>query len=355
MKDYWNQKRIRIGHWEYWNSSIIYFPIFPYLLFLMLKTRDLFFFISANPGIENGGFTLESKWKIQDQMSHKYFPKTILISRSNDLEQVKNQIHSFQFPLYLKPDIGGKGRGVVQIHSLEELSWYHENCPLDYLVQEKINYPKEIGVFYIKKPQEKSGYISGIVAKEYIQLIGDGIKTMEELLRENPRYFLQLARLKKENAGKLQTILKKGQVEIISEIGNHAQGSAFTDCSERINLKLTHLINELANELEGFYFGRFDIRFNSWEELERGENFAIIEVNGSGSEPTHIYDATHSLFFAWSEIMRHWKAMSVISHSVNKEQRSKISFVEGIKLLRNHTKVMKKLNHFSDAIQLGNV
>jgi hypothetical protein len=355
MKDYWNQKMIRMSHWEYWNSSIIYFPIFPYLLFLMVKTRDLFFFISANPGIENGGFTLESKWKIQDQMRHKYFPKTTLISRSNTLEQVKEQIHLFQFPLYLKPDIGGKGRGVVQIHSLEELNWYHKHCPLDYLVQEKINYPKEIGVFYIKKPEEKSGYISGIVAKEYIQLIGDGTKTMEELLRQNPRYFLQLTRLKKENAEKLQTILKEGQVETISEIGNHAQGSEFTDCSERINARLTSLINELANELEGFYFGRLDIRFNSWEELERGENFAIIEVNGSGSEPTHIYDSSHSLFFAWSEIMRHWKAMSVISYSVNQEKKSKISLIEGIKLLRNHSKTMKQLDRFSNSIQFEKV
>lgn len=355
MKDYWNQKMIRMSHWEYWNSSIIYFPILPYLLFLMLKTRDLFFFISANPGIENGGFTLESKWKIQDQMSHKYFPKTALISISTDLEQVREQVRFFQFPLYLKPDIGGKGRGVVQIYSPEELSWYHQHCPLDYLVQEKINYPKEIGVFFIKKPQEKSGYISGIVAKKYIHLIGDGIQTIEELLRENPRYFLQLTRLKKENAGKLQTILKKGKVEIISEIGNHAQGSEFSDCSKRINTKLTGLINELASELEGFYFGRFDIRFNSWEELERGENFAIIEVNGSGSEPTHIYDSSHSLFFAWSEIMRHWKEMSVISQSVNKEKRSKISVAEGIKLLRNHSKTMKQLDRFSNSIQFENV
>nr|WP_294858464.1 D-alanine--D-alanine ligase [uncultured Fluviicola sp.] len=355
MKDYWNRKIIRLSHWEYWNSSVIYLPIFPYLLFLMLKTRDLFFFISANPGIENGGFTLESKWKVQDQMKHKYFPKTALISKSIDLEQLTQKVRFFQFPLYLKPDIGGKGRGVVQVHSLKELNWYHENCPLDYLVQEKISYPKEIGVFFIKKPHENQGYISGIVAKKYIRIIGDGIQTIEKLLRENPRYFLQLSRLKKENAGKLQKILKKGEIEIISEIGNHAQGSEFTDCSKRINPHLNRLINKLADELEGFYFGRFDIRFNSWEELERGENFAIIEVNGSGSEPTHIYDSSHSLFFAWSEIMRHWKAMSIISQSVNQQKRGKISFIEGVKLLRNHTKTMKQLDHFSNAIQLEKV
>lgn len=350
MNDYWKQKRIVWSHWEYWNSSIIYFPLIPYLLFLMLKTKDLFFFIAANPGIENGGFTLESKWKIQDQMNHKHFPKTVLVSKSNELDCVKEQIRTFKFPLYLKPDIGGKGRGVIQIESLSELDRYHAQCPLDYLIQEKIHYPLEIGVFFIKVPNESRGYISGIVAKEYIQLIGDGVRTNEELIREQPRYFLQLKKLKKEYPEKLQKVLEKGQVEVISEIGNHAQGSAFKDYSNRINPDLTNLFNELANGMNGFYFGRFDVRFNSWEELEQGEKFSIVEVNGSGSEPTHIYDSTHSLFFAWTEITKHWKAMSQISGLINEQKKNKISFLEGIKLLRSHTKVTKQLKHFSNSL-----
>lgn len=353
MKDYWRRKFIRFGHWEYWNSGIVYFPLFPYLLYLMVRSRDFFFFISTNPGIENGGFTLESKWRIQDKMGHKNFPKTALISKSMPIQQVEQQLSSFQFPLYLKPDIGGKGRGVVQIQSIDAIHWYHANCPLNYLVQEKISYSNEIGVFFIKQPGQKLGYISGIVAKEYIQLTGDGKRSIEELLRANPRYFLQLERLKKENPEKLKFVPAEEQVETISEIGNHAQGSAFKDCSERINPELTALMNELANDIKGFNFGRFDIRFNSWEELEQGKNFAIIEINGSGSEPTHIYDSGHSIFFAWAEIIRHWKAMNEISRQENSKHRLKISFSEGVQLLRKHLKVMKQLDHFSNSIQLS--
>ena len=353
MKDYWRKKMIKWGHWEYWNSSIIYVPISPYLLYLMIKSRDLFFFISANPGIENGGFTLESKWKIQDQMQHKNFPKTALISKSDTIREVESQLDGFNFPLYLKPDIGGKGRGVVQIASIKSIRWYHQHCPMNYLVQEKISYSNEIGVFFIKPPHQQEGYISGIVAKDYIQLIGNGKQTIEELLRANPRYFLQLDRLKTENPERLNIILNKGYTEIICEIGNHAQGSAFKDCSERISPQLTLLMKELANDLDGFNFGRFDIRFNSWEELEKGENFAIIEVNGSGSEPTHIYDSNHSIFFAWSEIIRHWKAMHTISKAENEKKNRRISIFKGASLLRNHIKVMKKLDKFSNSIQIN--
>ncbi|MFR1446007.1 hypothetical protein ACLUYJ_20825, partial [Acinetobacter baumannii] len=65
--------------------------------------------------------------------------------------------------------------------------------------------------------------------------------------------------------------------------------------------------------IEGFYFGRLDIRFNSFEELAEDKNWSIIELNGAGSEPTHMYDPKHSLFFAWKEIIRHWKILYKVS------------------------------------------
>jgi hypothetical protein len=36
------------------------------------------------------------------------------------------------------------------------------------------------------------------------------------------------------------------------------------------------------------------------------QEFSLIEVNGAGSEPTHMYDPRHSLLNAWKEIVKHW-------------------------------------------------
>jgi hypothetical protein len=36
-------------------------------------------------------------------------------------------------------------------------------------------------------------------------------------------------------------------------------------------------------------------------------------VNGSGSETTHIYDPNHTIFYAWKEIIQHWKYLYEIS------------------------------------------
>ena len=53
--------------------------------------------------------------------------------------------------------------------------------------------------------------------------------------------------------------------------------------------------------------------YDSWMDLEKGKNFAIVEVNGAASEPTHIYDPKHSIIFGWKELSRHITYMYKIS------------------------------------------
>jgi hypothetical protein len=31
----------------------------------------------------------------------------------------------------------------------------------------------------------------------------------------------------------------------------------------------------------GFFFGRMDVMYNTFEELENGKNFAVVELNGA--------------------------------------------------------------------------
>ena len=48
-------------------------------------------------------------------------------------------------------------------------------------------------------------------------------------------------------------------------------------------------IDEIAQAFDGFYFGRFDVRYADVSELMAGRRFAIVELNGVTSEATHIY------------------------------------------------------------------
>jgi hypothetical protein len=83
----------------------------------------------------------------------------------------------------------------------------------------------------------------------------------------------------------------------------------------------------------------------TWEELKEGKNFGIVELNGAGSEPTHIYDPQHSIFFAWKEIIRHWKILwriSRINHSKGKIPY--MNFSSGMQMFRDNTAYVKMIS-----------
>jgi len=71
-----------------------------------------------------------------------------------------------------------------------------------------------VGIFYVRFPHEKSGRITGIVAKEFLIVEGDGVSTITQLLKMNPRYAMQLNALQKEYGKKLNKIIAKGKNEI---------------------------------------------------------------------------------------------------------------------------------------------
>lgn len=62
-----------------------------------------------------------------------------------------------------------------------------------------------------------------------------------------------------------------------------------------IDEELEDTIYKVYKEIDGFYFGRLDIRYPSWIELKEGV-FSIIEFNGAVSEP-NIFMIPNILFF----------------------------------------------------------
>jgi hypothetical protein len=152
-----------------------------------------------------------------------------------------------------------------------------------------------------------------------------------------------LEALKNLYGEKMLEVLPDGEERILVPYGNHARGAMFIDDSDLIDEKLTDTIDEICKQIPGFYFGRLDIRYNNWEELKQGKNFSIIEVNGAGSEPTHIYDPRHSLFFAWKEIIRHWILLWRISRINHKKGYPYLTLKEGLEMFREDKIVSKKL------------
>lgn len=289
-----------------------------------------------------------SKKSIYDLIPQKYFPKTLLVRSDTNAIQVQNELSStaLRFPLIVKPDIGLRGSGVRKINTFQELVNYGEKANFDYLVQEVIPYPNEIGVFYVRHPKEKTGRITGMVSKEFLSITGNGVDSIENLICDHPRSKIQLKVLQKEWGEKLKKVLKKGEQLNLVPFGNHARGAKFIDGSHLITPQLNQTIEAICSQIPEFYYGRFDIMYTTLEELERGENFLIVELNGAASEPTHIYDPKHSIWFAWKELAKHITYMFEISEANFKRGVPYMRQKEGFAEYRMHLKHNKKIVNF---------
>jgi len=334
---------IRLTQWEYWPFSLFYFPVFFYYFWLSFRKRSLFFFTSANPKIEFGGMFGERKSDIFKLIPKEFIPETYLIARG-DLKDAKAKSEKIGFPLIAKPDIGERGVWVKKIKSDEELAAYAEACPVEFLLQKFIEYPIELGVFYVRYPHKEKGAVTSIVRKNFLKVTGDGMRSINELLRENTRALLT-ADLESEYLKKAGgSIPKRGEEVLIEPIGNHCRGTRFLNDNEQIDEDLNEAIDTLAKQISGFYFGRFDLRCKSYKELKQLRAFKILELNGAGSEPGHIYQPGYSLFRAYRDILWHLNILADISEQNKLSGVPYCTLKKGVKKWRAHQIYNRLLN-----------
>jgi hypothetical protein len=341
---------IRFFNWEYWSFNIVYFPIYPFFVFLCLRARSFFFFSASNPRIKNGGFLGESKHEIFELVPLHFQPGTIFFRLGSDLKTVLKNLNDarLHYPLIGKPDIGGRGRGVKKIENENALVDFISGSTMDFHLQEFIAYENEAGIFYYRMPDEEKGHISGIVKKEFLKVSGDGQRSVRQLLRENDRAILQIPALENTEPDLLNSIPGSGEQITVVPYGNHARGALFLDDSHTITPALVTAIDRICRQIPDFYFGRIDIRYESRELLEQCKAFSILEVNGAGSEPTHIYDPKHSIYFAWKEIIRHLCILYRVSVRNHRRGYAYLSFRSGINMYLKDITDSKKLKLMGD-------
>jgi hypothetical protein len=321
---------IKLRSWEYWPFGIVQLPLFIYWLWLSLKARSLFFFSASNPEIPMGGMIGESKFDVLKLVPEEVKPKGILIKlpvTTSDVLDLLDQ-HQFKLPVVFKPDLGERGWMVKIIRSRADIEQYVKQIRLDFIVQELVDYPLEFGVFYVRYPNEQNGIVNSITMKEFLYVIGDGKSTLEELILSKDRAKLQWEILKVAYAQQLTSVPEKGvRMELVS-IGNHCLGTTFLNGNHLITEKLNSSFDRLSKRVKGFYFGRYDIRCASLEDLENGK-IKVLELNGCGAEPAHIYQPGFSLIEAFGVLFTHWRNLYVISTQNHSRGVPYISFREG--------------------------
>jgi membrane protein DedA with SNARE-associated domain len=306
--------------WEFWPASLFYLPIVVNYIRLAIRHRGLLVPSAANPGILTGGLVSESKADILDDLqrtSPGFTAATWLISPG----PVADRLAQFQqlmsagdlsYPVILKPDVGQRGVGVKIIRSETEAAAYFKGTTAPLVLQRYVVGPFEVGIFYYRFPSEPHGRIFAITEKIFPVVIGDGVRTIEELIWNDPRARFVAARYLQRFTTRRTEVLPAGATLRLVEAGNHAQGCIFKDGLHLRTSELEAEIDRISQRIDGFFIGRYDIRFNSEADLKAGKNFQIIELNGASAEATSIYDSRNSLADAYRTLFRQWELVFAI-------------------------------------------
>lgn len=333
---------IRLGSWEFWPFGIIQFPAIVYWLWLSLRSKSMVFFSASNPGIRMGGMFGESKYAVLKNIPNTIVPKTILIALPTTSREVETRIREecMVLPLIFKPDIGERGLMVRKIESTDDMDDYLHEIKIDFLIQEWIDLPLEFGVFYTRYPGEKKGKVTSVVIKEMLSVTGDGKSTLESLIFDNNRAKLQWSILQRTYHEQLSLVIPAGEKMELVSIGNHALGTKFLNGNHLINDRLNDTFNVISNSIPGFYFGRFDLRCATLNDLYDGA-IRVMELNGCGAVPTHIYDPDFSFWRGMWELIVHWRNIFEIARANKKLGVDYITFKEAWGLYRKFKAVTK--------------
>ena len=341
----------KLLQWEHWPTFMFYIPLAPFYVYATIKAKHLISYLVTNPAIKYSGNGTESKYETIQLIPPQYKPLTILISEGDSFNDALLSIENsnIKFPLITKPDIGFRGYLVKKIDTKSELENYLKKNKIDIIIQEFIDYKNECGIFYHRIPDETEGKITSITLKKFLTVTGNGTSNLSELILADKRAYLYYGLLRNIHKEKMQSVPNKDEVIKLTVIGNHSKGTQFINGNHLNTKDLEQMMDELSKQIDNWYYGRLDIKYNTFEELTAGKNFKILEINGIISEPTHIYDPTNATYFgALKCIRKHWEIVYRIAkknHEISKIPYPKfVPYFKDMMWLRKHSKKLIKLN-----------
>jgi len=308
----------RTSWFEFAPAHLFYAPIALYCGWLSLRHMGLTLPTGSNPSLPYSGLVGESKFEVLNHAwdtAQDWISPYVRILRwggenavARTLEEAEGALSDagITYPFVAKPDIGMRGAGVQLVHSRTELKAYIERFPsgANLLLQALVDMEGEAGVFYVRHPDEDKGRIISLTLKYFPRVTGDGQSTLRQLILADARAG-KLAHLYLDrHRSRLNDVIPEGESIRLAFAGNHCRGTIFRNGNDEITKAMTDRFDAIARSMDGFFVGRFDVRFADFEAFQTGEGFRIIEINGAGGEATHIWDSRTTLRQAYATLMQ---------------------------------------------------
>lgn len=308
-----------LSFFEFWPMWAFYPPVIAYAAWLMLRHRGLLLPTAANPSFPGGGFVGESKAQILSmavQHAPEWVAPFVCIDSPAQADDALATLAAagLALPVVAKPDLGCRGAGVKLVRTKDDLAAYLAAFPrgATLLLQQLVPHEGEAGVFYVREPGQPRGRIVSLTLKYFPHVTGDGRRSLRELIEADPRAGRLRHLYLHRHAARLSSVPRAGEAVRLAFAGSHSRGAIFRDGTPLVTPAMEAAFDAIAKAFPEFHFGRFDIRFPSFAELQQGRGFTIVEVNGAGAESTHIWDRKTPLLKAWRDLMRQYRWLFTI-------------------------------------------
>ncbi len=315
-----------LSFFEFWPMWAFYPPVMAYAGWLMLRHRGVLLPTAANPSFPGGGFFGESKAEILAlavRHARDWVAPFIRIDRppapglapgtpaaaetAAALAALRDA--GIELPVVAKPDLGCRGAGVKLVRTPAQLQAYLQAFPqgASLVLQRLVPFEGEAGIFYCRRPGQAQGRIVSITLKYFPHVVGDGQRTLRELILADPRAGRLSHLYLRRHTERLDTVPAFGEAVRLAFAGSHSRGAIFRNGTHLVTPEMEARFEAIARALPEFHFGRFDVRFERFADVQAGGGFSIVEINGAGAESTHIWDRKTGLLQAWRDLMRQYR------------------------------------------------
>jgi hypothetical protein len=312
-----------LSYFEFWPMWAFYPPIVAYAAWLMLRHRGVLLPTVANPSFPGGGFYGESKADILSlatqhapdwvapfiRRERPHHPSASSAGDECDTALAALARAGLSLPVVAKPDLGCRGAGVKVVRTRTDLQHYIDGFPpgAAFLLQRLVPHEGEAGIFYCRRPGQSRGRIVSITLKYFPHVTGDGRRTLRELILADPRAGRLSHLYLRRHTARLDDVPAADESIRLAFAGSHSRGAIFRNGTHLVTPAMEERFDAIAQAMPEFHFGRFDVRFEDFASVQRGEGFTILEINGAGAESTHIWDRRTGLLRAWRDLMRQYK------------------------------------------------
>ncbi|MFK7865042.1 MAG: hypothetical protein AB8B95_12550 [Pseudohongiellaceae bacterium] len=306
---------------EFWPTWVVYVPVVLQWVLLSIRYRSLSLPLIANPAVPLSGMVGVAKSAVfdgaGDYARQWILPWTLYEVTEEALDiQTGNvnaqfELEGFELPIVGKPNIGCRGAGVKLLKTSDELQAYLSEFPAGGIIQfQKLSeWEAEAGVFYVKHPQQASGRITSLTLKYTPYVVGDGQKTLGDLVSEDPRAGELLHLYEQRHQLDWDRVLSAHEPYRLVFSASHCRGAVFRNAEQLISTELSQSLDRIFADIPNFHYGRLDVKFKDPQSLQEGRDFEIIEINGASSESIDIWDRNAKLSTAVKTLLQQYNTL----------------------------------------------